>query len=82
MQRFVRIVLLTLVVFAGIIVVKVAMMSPEDIDRQVIADCWADSRLDSTTEQKRPVVVGACEALEKAFQISHGIKLTRDAKDV
>lgn len=82
MKRLIRIVLLTLVLFVVIIIVKIALLSPEDVDRQVIADCWAESRSDSTTAEKRPVVVGACEALENAFQMNYGIKLTPDAKDM
>ncbi|MBK5207134.1 MAG: hypothetical protein JJD98_17560 [Polaromonas sp.] len=70
------------VMFVVINVVKIALQSPEDVDRQVIADCWAESQADSTTPEKRPVVVGACEALEKVFQVNYGIKLTPGAKDV
>lgn len=82
MKWFVRIVFLTLVLFVVIIVVKIALQSPEDVDRQVIADCWAESRAGSTTPEKRPIVVGACEALEKVFQMNYGIKLTHGAKDM
>ena len=82
MKRVVRIVLLTLVAFVAIDVVKIALQSPEEIDRKVIADCWAESRVDSTTPVKRQVVVGACEALENIFQLNYGIKLTPGAKDV
>ena len=82
MKRFVRIVLLTLVMFVVINVVKIALQSPQDVDRQVIADCWAESRADSTTPEKWPIVVGACEALEKVFQVNYGVKLTPDARDV
>lgn len=82
MKRLIRIVLLTLVLLVVINVVKFATQSPEDDDRQVIADCWAESRADSTTPENRPASVGACEVLEKAFQLNYGIKLTPDAKDV
>lgn len=77
-----RLVLLTLVAFVTINVLKIALQSPEDVDRQVIADCWAESRVDSTSPEKWPVVVGACEALEKVFQLNYGIKLTPGARDV
>ena len=82
MKRLIRIVLLTLVMFVIINVAKIALQSPEDVDRQVIADCWDESRADSITPQKRSVIVGACEALEKIFQLNYGIKLTPGAKDV
>ena len=68
--------------FVVINVVKIALQSPEDVDRQVIADCWAESRADSTSPEKRLVVIRACEALEKVFQFNYGFKLTPSARDV
>ena len=82
MKRYIRIILLTLVAFVVITVARIALQSPEDVDRQVIADCWTESRADSTAPEKRPITVGACEALEKVFQMNYGIKLNPGAKDV
>lgn len=76
LKRFFLMVLLGVVAFVVINVVAIAMQSPEAADQQVIADCWTESKKDTLTPEKRQIVVGACQALEKAYQLNYGVKLT------
>lgn len=82
MKRYIKIVLLALVAFVVINVAKIALQSPEEADTQVIADCWTESRAESITPEKRQIVVGACQTLEKAFQNNYGYKLLPGDRDV
>jgi len=82
MKRFSLLVLLAVLAVVVINVALLVLESPEDADRQVIADCWAESRSSSLTQEKRQIVVDACRALERVFMVNHGIKLTPGAGEV
>lgn len=52
-------------------VLNFAFKSPEARDQQAIADCWEESRGGNLTPIEQRTVVGACQALEKAYQLNY-----------
>lgn len=59
-----------------------ALQSPQEIDRSEIEKCWKESQDSTRSADKRRIVIGACQALEKAFQLNYGTKVFPGAKDV
>ena len=82
MKRYLYLLILGVVTFIVITIVKLMPQSPEEVDRQEIASCWDESKGAALTAEKRQIVIGACEALEKVFQFNYGIKLSPGAKDL
>jgi hypothetical protein len=56
------------------------MQSPQDADQSEIDKCWAESQDAALTTEKRQIVIGACQVLEKAFQLNYVTKLSPGSK--
>lgn len=70
-------------VAVGVVTLAIyAQQSPEDADQSEIDKCWEESHDATLTAEKRQIVIGACQALEKAFQLNYGTKLSPGSKDV
>ena len=63
-------------------VLSYALQSPMEADQSEIVKCWEESQGTSLAPEKRQIVVGACQALEKAFQFNYGTKVSPGPKDV
>ena len=63
-------------------VVFYALQSPMKADQSEIQKCWEESQSTTLAAEKRQIVVGACQALEKAFQLNYGTKVSPGSKDV
>lgn len=59
-----------------------ALQSPMDADQSEIEKCWDESQSSALTAEKHQVVIGACKALEKAFQLNYGTKVPPGSSDV
>lgn len=76
---------LAMISFVAVVVVNLgiyALQSPQDADKSEIDNCWVESQGAALTTEKRQIVIGACQALEKAFQLNYGTKLSPGSKDV
>ena len=82
MKRYFFVVMFAVVVVVVINLVAFALESPKDADQSEIEKCWEESKVSHLTAEKRQVVIGACQALEKVFQLNYGTKLTPGFKDV
>lgn len=62
--------MLGVVAFVVLNTVLYVLQSPEEADQQEIAKCWDESKGAKLTVEKRQIVIGACRALEKAYQLN------------
>lgn len=74
MKRYVFLAMLSVVAVVAFNMVQVARQSPEEADRMEIAKCWEESKGATLTSEKQKIVIGACQALEKVFQLNYGAK--------
>lgn len=80
-----RLLFLAMISFVAVVVVNLAiyaLQSPQDADQSGIDKCWVESQGAVLTTEKRQIVIGACQALEKAFQLNYGTKPSPGPKDV
>lgn len=83
MKSIKRYMFLALIAVAVTIVINVAhfmLQSPEAKDQQAIADCWDESKGANLTPAQQRTVIGACQALEKVYQLNYNPPTVR--KDV
>lgn len=72
MKRYLLLALIAVAVTVVINLVLFMLQSPDAKDRQAIADCWDESPAANLTPVQQQIVIGACQALEKAYQLNHG----------
>ena len=82
MKRYLFLAMLSVVAVIVINLVTYALQSPQDADQSKIEKCWVESQDAALTAEKRQIVIGACRAMEKVFQLNYGTKVTPGAKDV
>lgn len=82
MKRYFFLAMLSVGAVAVFNVVSYALQSPMEADQSEIEKCWEESQGTTLAAEKRQIVVGACQALEKAFQLNYGTKLSPGSKDV
>lgn len=71
MKRYLFLVLIAVGVTIVISVLNFALQSPEAKDQQAIADCWAQSKGVHLTPTQQQTVIGACQMLEKVYQLNY-----------
>ena len=82
MKRFLFLVVIAVAISAALTLVNTFLETPEAKDQQVIDDCWAESRGSALAPDQRQVVIGACQALEKAYLWNYGTKPRSASKEV
>lgn len=82
MKRNLFLLMLSVAAVAVFNVVSYALQSPQDAAQSEIDKCWEESQDATLTAEKRQIVIRACQALEKAFQLNYGTKLSPGSKDV
>lgn len=70
-KRYLFLALIALAVFIVINVVHFILQTPKAKDQQAIADCWEESKAGTLTLAQQQAVVGACQALEKVYQLNY-----------
>ena len=82
MKRFLYLVLIAVAVSVVMNVVMFVLQSPEEKDRQVILDCWEESKKGNLTPVQEHNFIGACEALEHVYRLNYGVSAFPGKKDV
>lgn len=82
MKRYLLLAMLAVLAVVVINLATYALQSPQEVDRAEIEKCWEESQDSTRTAEKRRIVIGACHALEKAFQLNYGTNVFPSAKDV
>ena len=82
MKRYLFLTVLSVVAVVLFNVVTSALQSPMEADQSGIEKCWEESQGTTLAPEKRQIVIGACQALEKAFQFNYGTKVSPGSKDV
>ena len=82
MKRYLFLTMLSVAAVVVFNVVSYALQSPMEADQEEIEKCWEESQSTTLAAEKRQIVIGACQGLEKAFQLNYGIKVSPGAKDV
>lgn len=82
MKRYLSLAVLSVVAVVVFNFVTYAVQSPMDADQAEIEKCWEESQGTNLTPEKRQTVIGACQAMEKAFQLNYGTKVSPGSKDV
>lgn len=82
MKRYLFLAVLSVVAVVLFNVVTYALQSPMEADQSEIEKCWEESQGANLAPEKRQIVIGACQALEKAFRLNHGNKVSPGPKDV
>lgn len=82
MKRYLFLAVLSVIAVVLFKVVTYALQSPMEADRSEIDKCWEESQGTNLAPEKRHTVIGACQALEKAFQLNYGTKASPGSKDV
>lgn len=80
-----RLLFLAMISVIAVVVVNLAiyaLQSPMDVDQSEIEKCWEESQGATLTAEKRQIVIGACKAMEKVFQLNYGTKVFPGSKDV
>lgn len=82
MKRYLFLAMLSVAAVVVFNLVNFALQSPIEADQLEIEKCWEESQGINLAPEKRQTVIGACQALEKAFQLNHGTKVSPGPKDV
>ena len=82
MKRYLFLAMLSVIAVVVFNLVIYALQSPMDADQSEIEKCWKESLGATLTAEKRQIVIGACRAMKKIFQLNYGTKVSSGSKDV